>query len=280
MAPFIALTKPRVTAMTVFMAAGGIWLAGGLPIEEFLWVLLGVFLSVGCANGLNMVLERRTDALMTRTAGRPLPKGDLTPFQATSFSIVLGIASMGVLYVTSNLLTALLGLFAIAIYVGVYTPLKVKTTLALPIGAIPGAMPPLMGCTAVSGEITEEGLALFAILALWQIPHFLAISIANLQDYSRAGIHTVPANRGLATTRLQTIAYTTALIPLSLVLLPLGTAGWAYGTAALVSGVALLYLAAKHPKNDNYKVWAIQYFYGTLFYLPVVTCALALDVYL
>ena len=162
-------------------------------------------------------------------------------------------------------------------YVGLYTPLKLKSTLALPVGAIPGAVPPLMGCTAVENTFSMEGLALFGILALWQIPHFLAIAIANLEDYSKAGIHTVPAQKGLKATRLQTIAYTTALIPVSLVLVPMGTASWLYAAVALISGTWLLYLAAKSPQEETYRPWAVRYFYGTLCYLPAVTLALAAD---
>ena len=151
------------------------------------------------------------------------------------------------------------------------------STLALPVGAIPGAVPPLMGYTAVTNAITWEALALFAILGLWQIPHFLAISVANLEDYSRAGIHTVPGEKGNRVTRLQTIAYTTALIPLSLVLVPLGTASWLYGGVALLSGTGLLYLAAARPSDGEFRDWAVRYFKGTLWYLPLVTIALAFD---
>ena len=274
----IQLTKPRVTAMTLLMAAVGLWRAGARDWTLFAWTLLGVFLSVGCANGLNMSIERRTDGMMTRTANRPLPTGALTVNQAVAFSLFCGLLSMVVLVLKANVLTALLGLSAIVVYAGVYTPLKLRSTLALPIGALPGAMPPLMGYTAVTNEFTAEGLALFGILALWQIPHFLAISVANLEDYTRAGIQTVPGKRGERMTRLHTIAYTTALIPTSLIMVHLGVAGWVYGGIALVSGVGLLYLAAKPPGETGLKAWAIDYFKGTLVYLPAITLALVLDV--
>ena len=135
-----------------------------------------------------------------------------------------------------------------------------------------------MGYTAVANEITTEALALFGILALWQIPHFLAISIANLKDYTRAGIKTVPATHGASITRLQTIAYTTLLIPVSLILVPIGTAGWLYGSVALLTGTLLLYTAARRPETEEHTVWAVRYFRATLLYLPVVTIGLVLDV--
>ncbi len=274
----LALTKPRVTAMTVFMAGGGMLLAGSPADLQFALALIGVALSVGCANGLNMAIERDTDGMMVRTSSRPLPSGDLTVQTAVAASLAMGLGSVVLLLASTNVLTTGLGVFAIVTYAGVYTPLKQRSTLALPVGAIPGAIPPLMGYTAYTNEVTTEALALFGILALWQIPHFLAISIANLQDYTRAGIKTVPAARGPSTTRLQTIAYTTLLIPVSLVLIPIGTASWLYGATALVTGTLLLYTAARKAETVEHTVWAVRYFRATLLYLPIITIGLVVDV--
>ena len=183
----VALTKPGVTRMCLVTTAGGLLLpssGGHVPpgLEGTSWItiasaLVGTAFAVGGANAFNMWWERGTDRLMARTRTRPLPAGRMTPTTALRFAWALSIASIAVLLVGTNALTAVLAASAIAGYVLVYTPLKYRTPAALVIGAVPGAMPPLLGWTAATNSIDAPGLVLFAILLVWQIPHFLAIAL-------------------------------------------------------------------------------------------------------
>lgn len=277
----VALTKPSVTWLTIIMAAGGIWLApGSLEAGVALWTLLGTALAVGSANALNMVLERHTDGLMHRTRRRPLPDGRLSTGAALAFGLAIGLASMVLLGALVNLLTAALGGFALLSYVLVYTPLKRRTPLALLIGAVPGAMPPLMGWTAVTGTIDVPGLVLFAILLVWQLPHFLAIALYNKADYARAGIQVVPVVRGDRVATLQALAYATALVPLTVLLVPLGVAGWLYGAVALALGLWFLVVGLGGLRPDAGVQWARRFFRASIIYLPALMAALSLDVVL
>ncbi len=276
-----ALLKPSVTGMSVFMAAGGLWLASAstpdVDILVILGALLGTAMAVGSANALNMVVEREGDGLMARTASRPLPDGRLTVGPALTFGIIVGVAGLLTLWWSTNALTMWLGAAALVSYVGVYTPLKRKTPLALLIGAVPGAAPPLMGWTAVTNSLDGPGLALFAVLLVWQLPHFLAISLFRMEDYARAGLRTVPVVRGERVAKLQALAWSTALLPCSLVLIPLGAAGWLYLVVALAAGVWFWSIAARGLAADAGVQWARRFFGASLVYLPVLVVGLAVD---
>jgi protoheme IX farnesyltransferase len=213
---------------------------------------------------------------MARTANRPLPTGRMGTVEATAFGVALGVASMALL-LSVNLTTALLGLGALLGYVLVYTPLKRVTPLALLVGAIPGAAPPLMGWTAVTGRIEAGAVVLFAVLLVWQLPHFLAIALFRKEDYARAGIRTVPVVRGDRVAKAQAIAWCTALVPLSLLLLPLQVAGWIYGTAALGLGLYYLAWSLRGLRKDADVRWARKFFFASLLYLPALTLALVVD---
>jgi protoheme IX farnesyltransferase len=274
----LSLSKPRITAMNVLMTLGGLALAEGAttwPVA--LAACVGTGLAVASANALNMVLEAEGDKHMARTAGRPLPTGRLSVSAAVGFGLALGASSLLVLG-SVNLLTAALGLFALFSYVLVYTPLKRRTPLALLVGAVPGAMPPLMGWTAVTGSIDLPGLSLFAILLVWQLPHFLAIALFRKADYARAGIKTVPVVRGDRVAKAQAVAWATALIPISLVLVPLQVAGWLYGGVALVLGLWFFGWSLLGLREGADHAWARKFFAASLVYLPALTAALALDV--
>jgi protoheme IX farnesyltransferase len=184
---------------------------------------------------------------------------------------------MVVLTALVNPLTALLGGFALLSYVLVYTPLKRRTPLALIIGAVPGAMPPLMGWTAAQGALEGPGLALFLILLVWQIPHFLAISLYNKGDYARAGIKVVPVVRGDRNAKLQAVAYATALIPVSLMLVPMGVAGVLYGVVAMALGVWFLAVGVQGLRPEMGVKWARGFFRVSLVYLPGLVLGLVLD---
>ncbi len=275
----VALCKPGITRMNVLMVAGGLALAGtnpGWPV--IVGVLVGSSLAIAAANVLNQYLERDSDKLMARTAVRPLPTGRMQPEVALHFGRGLAFASLAVLALAVNPLTAALALFAMVSYVLVYTPLKRMTPLAVVIGAVPGAIPPLMGWTAATNSIDLPGVALFGILLAWQIPHFLAISLFRFDDYERAGIKTVPVVRGEKAAVWQAIAWSVVLLAVSVSLVPLGIAGPVYGAFAAALGLSYLgysILGVRRVKDAN---WARRYFFASLIYLPAVTLVLALDV--
>ncbi len=275
----LALTKPRITLMVILTAAGGMRLAPGTiaPVALFA-ALFALALVVGGANALNCWLERDVDALMARTASRPLPARRLAPGPALLFGLLLGAIAVPVLYVLVNPLTALLGAAALFLYVCVYTPMKQITPAALLVGAIPGAMPPLMGWTAVTGSVDAHGLILFAILFLWQLPHFIAISVVRQEDYARAGLKVLPSVRGERTARAHALAWALCIVPVAVLPTLAGIAGVGYFAVGLAASV--LYAAAAAaglfaPPGD--RRWAKRLFFVSLAYLPIVCAALMID---
>jgi heme o synthase len=274
----VALTKPGVTRMCVLTTAGGLVLApGSVGWGTTVCALLGSAFAVGGANAANMYWERDADAKMSRTCRRPLPAGRLAPGAALAFAVGLSLVAAVVLALGVNLLTAALAVVAILLYVFLYTPLKYRTPAALVIGAVPGAVPPLLGWTAVTGSIDPGGVVLFGILLVWQIPHFLAISLYRKQEYARAGIKVVPLVRGDAVAKIQATAWALVLVPLSLMLTPLGVAGGFYLTCALLLGMAFAGWAFTGLDSRAGARWARGYFVASLVYLPALTAALALD---
>ncbi|MGB5402026.1 MAG: heme o synthase, partial [Thermoanaerobaculia bacterium] len=219
LADLVELTKPRITLMVVLTALIGVLLSSGGSVDWGLAIhaLFGTGLVAAGSAALNHVLERDLDALMERTADRPLPAGRMHPDTALLFGVGLAVAGLLELTLAVNLLTALLGAIALAGYIFVYTPMKRISSLATVVGAIPGALPPLMGWTAVSDRLELGGVVLFAILFLWQLPHFLAIAWMCREDYSRAGIPVLPVVEpdGRSTAR-QMLLYGAALLPVSL----------------------------------------------------------------
>ena len=218
-AAYAELTKPRITFLIVLTSAAGFVLASRGPVDYVALVsaLFGIgLLSSGIAT-LNQYAERDLDGLMRRTANRPLPAGRLAPWEALAFGAGITIAAEAYLLIVVNPLTAVLGLTVIAGYVFAYTPLKTRTSLSTLVGAFPGAVPPLIGWSAARGTISLEGWVLFAILFLWQFPHFLAIAWMYREDYSRAGILMLPVvePNGRVTAQ-QIVAYTIMLLPVSL----------------------------------------------------------------
>jgi protoheme IX farnesyltransferase len=275
---YVTLSKPTITALSVLMCAAGLWLAGSAHLGLVFWTLLGTGMAVASANALNMYLERNLDALMPRTARRPLPAGRMTPAAALIFGVVLGVLSLVILAVAANTLTAVLGAVALLGYVCIYTPLKRRSPLALVVGAIPGAMPPLMGWAAVTNNLDAPGLVIFGVLFIWQIPHFLAIAVRRKEQYARAGIKIVPVVRGNQVAKIQALAYATALIPVSLLLVIVGAAGWIYGLTSLLAGIWYWWsTATDFSLNDREGVWAKRVFSVSLLYLPLWMVGLCLD---
>lgn len=275
---FLALTKPRITLMTVLMALGGMALAPQkLEWSVAFFLVTGTILSVGSANTLNMYWERDTDKLMRRTAGRPLPAGRINASHALWFGVVLGVLSTILLLVAVNPLTALLSTLGLLGYVLIYTPLKRRTPLALIIGAIPGAVPPLMGWTAATNRIDMAGFLLFLILLIWQMPHFIAIALYLKKDYQAAGICTVPNVRGDKVAKLQAAAYSFALIPVSILLVGYGVASYGFLMASFIMGIAFFVMSLWGLKTNVETTWARNFFVLSLLYLPAITLGLCVD---
>ena len=272
----VALAKPRLAALVLCTTAGGLWLAPGHRDGLSSSVLLvGTSLVVAAANALNNFLERDVDALMRRTRDRPLPAGRLDPSVALAMGLLLPSVALPALALFTNGLTASLASLALFTYVVVYTPLKQKSSLALLVGAVPGAIPPLMGWTAVTGRLDAGGLALFALLFCWQLPHFLAISMYLKEDYARGGLRVFALVHGDRAARSWAAATSLVLIPVSLMLLPLGLAGPVYGVAAALLGGALAGygLTGLWQRGAAHR-WARNFFLLTLVYLTLLFASL------
>lgn len=237
----IALTKPRVTSLVLATAACGIGMAPGrLSAGSVLLMLLGTLLCVGSANALNCFLERDTDRRMERTRSRPLPAGRLDPTLALVFGLLLGVLSIPVLALGTNVVTGVLGLLALASYVIIYTPMKTQSPLALIVGAVPGALPPLMGYASVTGQIGAKGLLLFALLFLWQIPHVIGLAAYRKHEYVAAGIRVLPAVMSASRVRGYAVFAAVVLFSVSCVPVLVGWAGRNYLVVACVLGAAYI----------------------------------------
>jgi protoheme IX farnesyltransferase len=276
----VALTKPRITLMVLVTAAGGMWLAPGtLDIASTAVMLLTTGMVVGAANTLNCYLERDIDRLMTRTADRPLPDRRLAPSWALALGVVMGLSAVPTLMVAVNPVTGLLGLIALVSYVAIYTPMKQHTPTALFVGALPGALPPLMGWTAVTGRVEVPGLVLFGVLFLWQIPHFIAISVFRQQEYERAGLKVLPSVRGVRAAQVQAMVYAAALWAVSLLLVPYGLAGNLYLVAALALGGYFFWAALRGLWCKDANAWAKKLFVASLLYLTALFAVLIVDAF-
>jgi len=232
---------------------------------------------VASANMLNCWYERDTDALMLRTRLRPIPAGRLDAWSGFAAGIALGVFSVPILALAVNPLTALLGAIAHTTYVWAYTPLKRVTPLALEVGAIPGAIPPLMGWTAGTGALAVPGWFLFGLLFFWQLPHFLAIAIYLEEDYRRGGLDVLTVRRGALAASRRIGIYTAALVVLSLLAQPLGIAGLGYTIAAAAFGAGFLALALPGLSGKLGGAWARRTMLYSIVWLTAVLAALVLD---
>jgi protoheme IX farnesyltransferase len=275
---YLALTKPRLNLLVVVTSAAGYYLGvDGVPaLLPMTQVAAGTALVAGGAAVLNQVSERDTDALMRRTRTRPLPDGRVAPVDARTFGIVLAVAGLGLLAFLS-LIAAALALATLIIYIAIYTPMKRRSSLSTLVGAVPGALPPLIGWAAGHGSITLGGWALFGIVFLWQIPHFMAIAWMYRDDYSRAGFPMLPVlEPDGRRTGQQAVLYSAALLPVSVLPVVVGVAGLPYLWVALGLGVTLLWLSGRFALART-DAAARALFYGSLVYLPLVWVAMVLD---
>lgn len=279
----VALAKPRITLMVIITAAGGLFLPHRLPgvdapsFGTVLATLLGTSLIVSGANALNMYIERDVDRRMDRTKNRPLPAGRLSPKVALWFGVSLSAVAVPILAIGANPLTALLAVIANLLYVLAYTPLKQHSAYALHVGAIPGAIPPLLGWTAVTGRIDAAGAVLFAILFLWQIPHFVAIALFRKADYARAGLVVMPNVEGELASRHTIVRWIFAGVATSLLAVPLGVAHRGYLVAATVLGALFFGWGCWGLKAGSGTKWAKSLFGISIVYLTLLFAALAID---
>jgi protoheme IX farnesyltransferase len=276
---FLALVKPRITANVLMTTAGGFWLAPrplqGHGDRRALFALVGTILIVAGANALNMYLERDIDGRVPRTKNRPLPSGRMAAHTALLFGAFLGVLAIPVLALGVNLLTGMLGLLSFFIYVAIYTPLKQHSPVALVVGAIPGAMPPLMGWTAATGHLDVPGLVLFAIMFLWQLPHFLAITLYRSGEMSRAGFKVLAVEKGARAAKRRIVLYLAALVPVSLLLVPLHVAGLPYLVVAAGAGAWFFVWGVRGLRAEAGTQWARSLFNVSLLYLVILFAALA-----
>ena len=271
-ADFVALAKPRLNVLVVASTAAGYAMADGdsLGAIRVIGMLLGTGLVAGGASAFNQVIERDADALMRRTRLRPLPDQRLLSMEAIVFGGAIALTGLLMLAASANLLAAAVALATLISYVVVYTPLKRRSSLATVIGAIPGALPPVIGWAAGRGALSSEAWVLFGIMFLWQLPHFLAIAWIFREDYARAGFPmlSVIEPDGRSTAR-QSIVYAAALVPLSLAPTLIGLAGRLYFAGALALGLAFLYLTFKFACTRSVRD-ARTLFFGSIIYLPLL----------
>jgi protoheme IX farnesyltransferase len=277
---YLSLTKPRLNLLVVATSCAGYYLGGPTAVTD--WVRMAeavgaTALVAGGAAVLNQVYERETDALMRRTRERPLPDGRIAPPEARIFGIALSAIGVAWLALTANVLAALLAVATLVVYLVVYTPMKRRSSAATLVGAVPGALPPLIGWTAAHGSMSIGGLVLFAIVFLWQIPHFMAIAWLYRDDYGHAGFPMLPVVEpdGRRTGR-HALAYATLLLPASLVPTFVGVSGWGYFALAVPLGAAMVLLAARfaHARTATTARWL---FFGSITYLPLIWLAMVLD---
>ncbi len=278
-AAYVALTKPDVTFLVVLTTFAGFYLgaSGPLDLPRLLHTLFGTTLVAAGTSALNQYFERSSDARMRRTANRPLPLGILQPAQAFWFGCGLIIVGVTYLAALTNTLSSLLALATAVSYLAFYTPLKKRTTLATLVGAFPGAVPPLIGWAAARGSLGAGAWVLYAILFLWQFPHFLAIAWMYREDYARAGIRMLPVvDKSGSATFGQVVLTAGALVPASLLAAVVGLAGVRYFFGAVILGMALVQVClwAARSKTNVRARWLMH---ATVLHLPLLLGLMMLD---
>lgn len=272
------LLKPRLSGLVAFSCAFGFVLASSvLNWTTLILVYVGGFLVSGASVIVNQIIEKDLDKLMTRTQNRPLPTGRLSVQEALTFSSVCFVVGIAILWFNTNLLTTSLSILSMILYSFVYTPLKRVGPIAVFVGAIPGALPPLLGWTAATGSISHEALIIFGIQFIWQFPHFWAIAWVADDDYKKAGFKLLPSGgqRDL-NTAIQIVIYTLFLIPLGLLPAKFGITGINSAIIATVCGVLFLAQTFYLLKSSNREA-ALRIMFGSFLYLPIVQIAYLMD---
>lgn len=276
---YTELVKFRLSFLVAFSSAFGFVLAseGAVNWISLLVLSVGGFLVSGASITLNQIAEKEYDALMERTKNRPLPTGRISIQEAYLFAIVLASIGLGMLFIFTNPLTTALSAVSMLLYSYVYTPMKRVGPLAVLVGAIPGALPPLLGWTAATGAISEEALIIFGIQFIWQFPHFWAIAWVADEDYKKAGFKLLPlGGKKDVHTAVQIMTYTMFLIPLGLLPAKFGITGINSAIVASVCGVLFL-SQTFHLMKDRSRKSALKIMFGSFLYLPIVQIAYLLD---
>lgn len=270
----LELTKPSITTLVMVTMVSGA-LAASQPIvgHRLALSMFATACVVGAANAFNMWMERDSDAFMSRTRKRPLPTGRLSPELVLGFGSLLAVVGLTLLAMFVSSLAALLGWVAMSSYVLAYTPLKRVTPWSLHVGAVPGAIPPLIGWASVTGSLSREAFALFAILFVWQLPHFLAIATFRAPEYERAGLKVMPNVNGALATERAIIGYSVLLGLVALAPWALGMAGAGYGVVALLASLSFLGVALHGRGRLEPHRWARRLFVASMPYLVVVFAA-------
>ncbi len=275
---YLVLTKPGIVTLVLITTLGGLYIGSGKNLEPYLvfWTLLGTGLAAAGSAVLNMVLDKDIDSLMERTADRPLPRGAVSPKGAAVFGIILLICSFLSLYFFVNPLSALLAMVASFSYVVIYTILlKRKTPVATEVGGISGALPPVIGYVAGSGEIDLKAFVLFLIMFMWQPPHFWVLALKYKDDYARAGIPTLPVSRGVFITKLKTLLYTVSLLPLTVIPYAIGMAGELYLISAISMSLLYLLMTVKFVLSKGEE--SMKLFFFSILYIAVIFGMLVFD---
>ena len=279
---FYALTKPRVVSLIVFTAVIGMFLAtpGMVPVVILFAATVGIALVAGAAAAVNCLVEQKIDALMTRTKFRPLPRGQITPLETLVFSGIVGGIGLALLYHWVNALTMWLTLATFVGYAVIYTViLKPMTPQNIVIGGASGAMPPVLGWAAVTGDVTPQALTLFLIIFAWTPPHFWALALYRKHEYAKAGVPMLPVTHGDKFTRLHVLLYTIVLLACSALPFVTRLSGMLYLIAAMVLGAVFLFYAVKI-YTEYSDALARRTFRYSILYLTLIFAALLVDHYL
>jgi protoheme IX farnesyltransferase len=277
MTDLFVLTKVRLNTLVVFTTAAGYYMASTGPVDlvNLMLVCFGTALVAGGSAAFNQVHERDVDALLDRTRSRPVPQGRVTTGRATVIAYLTSIAGLAILLFAAHWLAAVIALATLLLYVVIYTPMKRRSSLATIVGAVPGALPPMIGWAAVRGSVDAVSWTLFAIMFFWQLPHFLAIGWMFRDDYAKASMPMLPViDTSGAVTGRQALIYAAALVPVSVMPMLFGMTGRAYGIGALLLGVFLVAVAAGFAvkrTRDN----ARMLFLSSITYLPLLLALMA-----
>jgi protoheme IX farnesyltransferase len=278
-AQYLALTKPRLLPLVLFSGLPALVMAAGgwPPLAAVAAILIGTSLTAGAANALNSYLEREQDGRMERTAERPLPSGRMRPAHALAFGLALGVMGTALLWTAASPMAALIGLAALLFYVFVYTLwLKPRTPFAVVVGGVSGAIAPLIADAAQDAAIGAPGIILFALIFLWQPPHFYAIALYRKDDYARAGFPMLHDRIGESATRVRILLWIAALLPVSLLPLPFGLLGAPYGVAAVLLGGGFLAAGVALWRHPSARA-ARRLFLVSLLYLMGTFAAMIFD---
>lgn len=278
---YYQLTKPRLILLFLITTAASMWVAAQGRIDWFLLLitLVSGAMATGSANTINCLYDRDIDAIMERTSNRPLPSGRVQPWEALVFAIALAVGSFTLLAVFANLLSACLAMSGIAVYVGVYTHwLKRSSSQNIVIGGAAGAIPPLVGWAAVTGELSWAAWVLFAIIFIWTPPHFWPLAMMLRDDYAKVGVPMLPVVDGMQTTARQIFAYTLLLVPITLLLVyPLHVTGWVYAGFALYLGGTFIYKAWQLLQAPEDQQQARSLFKFSILYMMLLSVGMVID---